>query len=78
MYSINSTLSSLQFSLIETENPILNLNLQKTKKMGELKETEVYEEELIDYEEEDEKALDSAKPTTETVKKLVSFRSYVI
>ncbi|CAK8530493.1 unnamed protein product [Lathyrus sativus] len=37
--------------------------------MGELKETEVYEEELIDYEEEDEKALDSAKPTTKTVKK---------
>jgi len=41
--------------------------------MGELKDTEVYEEELIDYEEEDEKALDSTKPTTESVKKLVFF-----
>jgi hypothetical protein len=46
--------------------------------MGELKDTEVYEEELIDYEEEDEKALDSTKPSTETVKKLVSFLSYPI
>lgn len=46
--------------------------------MGELKETEVYEEELIDYEEEDEKALDSAKPATETVKKWVPSLSHVI
>lgn len=41
--------------------------------MGELKDTEAYEEELIDYEEEDEKTLDSTKPASETVKKLVSF-----
>lgn len=40
--------------------------------MGELKDTEAYEEELIDYEEEEEKAPDSAKPVTESGKKLVS------
>lgn len=40
--------------------------------MGELKDTEAYEEELIDYEEEDEKVIDSTKPATEAVKKLVS------
>jgi len=45
--------------------------------MGELKDTEVYEEELIDYEEEDEKALDSTKPTTESVKKLVFFSFFL-
>jgi len=39
--------------------------------MGELKDTETYEEELLDYEEEDEKAPDSAKPA-ESGKKLVS------
>ncbi|KAF1865749.1 hypothetical protein Lal_00021749 [Lupinus albus] len=37
--------------------------------MGELKDNEAYEEELIDYEEEDEKALDSSKPATESGKK---------
>ncbi|RZB98038.1 DEAD-box ATP-dependent RNA helicase 56 isoform E [Glycine soja] len=37
--------------------------------MGELKDTEAYEEELIDYEEEEEKAPDSAKPVTESGKK---------
>ncbi|KAJ1429123.1 RNA helicase, DEAD-box type, Q motif [Sesbania bispinosa] len=37
--------------------------------MGELKDTEAYEEELLDYEEEDEKAPDSAKATAETAKK---------
>ncbi|KAL1292782.1 hypothetical protein AAHE18_02G011200 [Arachis hypogaea] len=37
--------------------------------MGELKDTEAYEEELIDYEEEDEKAPDSAKPAAESGKK---------
>ena len=40
--------------------------------MGELKDTEAYEEELIDYEEEEEKAPDSAKPVAESGKKLVS------
>lgn len=39
--------------------------------MGELKDPEAYEEELLDYEEEDEKAPDSAKPA-ESGKKLVS------
>ncbi|KAG6413306.1 hypothetical protein SASPL_126015 [Salvia splendens] len=40
-------------------------------KMGEVKDNEVYEEELLDYEEEEEKAPDSAngKPSGETVKK---------
>lgn len=47
--------------------------INREENMGELKDTEVYEEELIDYEEEDEKALDSTKPTTESVKKLVFF-----
>lgn len=39
--------------------------------MGEVKDNEVYEEELLDYEEEDEKAPDSAngKAGTEAVKK---------
>lgn len=43
--------------------------------MNDIKDNEAYEEELIDYEEEDEKALDSvnAKPNGESVKKLVSF-----
>lgn len=41
------------------------------EKMGEVKDNEVYEEELLDYEEEDEKAPDSTngKPAGETVKK---------
>lgn len=41
--------------------------------MGEVRDNEAYEEELIDYEEEDEKAPDSvnAKPATEAVKKYV-------
>lgn len=39
--------------------------------MGEIKDNDAYEEELIDYEEEDEKAPDSAtaKPGGEAVKK---------
>nr|KYP54036.1 DEAD-box ATP-dependent RNA helicase 56 [Cajanus cajan] len=37
--------------------------------MGELKDTEAYEEELLDYEEEDDKAPDSAKPDAEAGKK---------
>lgn len=39
--------------------------------MGEIKDNDAYEEELIDYEEEDEKAPDSvnAKPNGESVKK---------
>ncbi|RDY12297.1 DEAD-box ATP-dependent RNA helicase 56, partial [Mucuna pruriens] len=49
---------------------ILNyfLRLQR-KRMGELKDTEAYEEELLDYDEEDEKAPDSAKPAAEPGKK---------
>ena len=39
--------------------------------MGELKYIEAYEEELINYQEE-EKAPDSAKPVAESGKKLVS------
>lgn len=47
--------------------------------MGETKETEAYEEELLDYEEEDEKAPDSvaAKVNGESVKKSV-FHVYLI
>lgn len=47
--------------------------------MGETKETEAYEEELLDYEEEDEKAPDSvaAKVNGESVKKSV-FLVYLI
>lgn len=43
--------------------------------MGEIKEAEAYEEELIDYEEEDEKAPDSvtSKPGAGSGKKLVLF-----
>lgn len=39
--------------------------------MGETKENEAYEEELLDYEDEEEKALDSvgAKVNGESVKK---------
>lgn len=39
--------------------------------MGEVKDNEVYEEELLDYEEEEEKAPDSVngKPAGESVKK---------
>ena len=41
--------------------------------MGEAKEAEAYEEELIDYEEEEEKAPDSVgKAGAESGKKLVS------
>lgn len=46
--------------------------------MGELKDTEAYEEELIDYEEEDEKVIDSTKPATEAVKKLVSSLFFIL
>lgn len=39
--------------------------------MGEVRENEAYEEELLDYEEEEEKAPDSVngKPAGESVKK---------
>ncbi|PWA57981.1 DEAD-box ATP-dependent RNA helicase 56 [Artemisia annua] len=39
--------------------------------MGEVKDNEAYEEELLDYDDEDEKALDTTngKPASETVKK---------
>lgn len=41
--------------------------------MGEAKENDVYEEELLDYEDEDERAPNSvaAKGSVETVKKYV-------
>ena len=41
--------------------------------MGETRDNDAYEEELLDYEEEEEKALDSvtAKVNGEAVKKLV-------
>lgn len=40
-------------------------------RMGEAKENEVYEEELLDYEEDDDKVVDSsaAKPSGEVAKK---------
>ncbi|QHN75671.1 hypothetical protein HN51_053343 [Arachis hypogaea] len=53
-------------------NSLQTLNSQIyaiAQRMGELKDTEAYEEELIDYEEEDEKAPDSAKPAAESGKK---------
>ncbi|KAK2974392.1 hypothetical protein RJ640_021248 [Escallonia rubra] len=37
--------------------------------MGEVKDNEAYDEELVDYEEEEEKAPDSVNAKTETVKK---------
>jgi ATP-dependent RNA helicase UAP56/SUB2 len=39
--------------------------------MGEAKENDVYEEELLDYEEDDDKTVDgsAAKPTGEVAKK---------
>lgn len=56
---------------IEIETEKANPNTTENR-MGELKETEAYDEELIDYEEEDERATDSAKPAAESGKKLVS------
>ena len=53
-------------------NGTKKLTLINRNRMGELKDTEAYEEELIDYEEEEEKAPDSAKPVAESGKKLVS------
>lgn len=44
--------------------------------MGETKDIDVYDEELVDYEEEDEKAPDSgAKVNGEGAKKCVTFVS---
>ena len=44
--------------------------------MGDVRDNEAYEEELLDYEEEDEKVLDSGnKVNGDAVKKLVSFSS---
>lgn len=42
--------------------------------MGEVRDNDGYEEELVDYEEEDQNAPNSvsAKPSGDTVKKLVS------
>ena len=41
------------------------------RRMGEAKENDVYEEELLDYEEDDDKTVDgsAAKPTGEVAKK---------
>lgn len=46
--------------------------------MGEVKDNEAYEEELLDYEEEDEKATDSvaSKAAGESAKKWVFFFSF--
>lgn len=42
--------------------------------MGDVRDNEAYEEELLDYEEEDEKVLDSGnKVNGDAVKKLVIF-----
>lgn len=47
--------------------------------MGEVKDNEAYEEELLDYEEEDEKATDSvaSKAAGESAKKCVFFFSFL-
>mgnify|MGYP000856118345 FL=1 len=46
--------------------------------MGEVRENEAYEEEVLDYEEEDEKAPDSinAKPAGESVKEAIFFINF--
>ena len=47
--------------------------------MGDVRDNEVYEEELLDYEEEDEKLLDSAtKVNGDAVKKYVCFSLFSI
>ncbi|TYG64136.1 hypothetical protein ES288_D06G084900v1 [Gossypium darwinii] len=38
----------------------INKKLRREIRMGEIKDSDAYEEELLDYEEEDEKAPDSA------------------
>jgi hypothetical protein len=47
-------------------------------RMGEAKENDVYEEELLDYEEDDDKTVDgsAAKPTGEVAKKYACCFSY--
>ena len=50
-------------------------------RMGEAKENDVYEEELLDYEEDDDKTVDgsAAKPTGEVAKKYaLSYTSTII
>ncbi|KAF5932356.1 hypothetical protein HYC85_028527 [Camellia sinensis] len=49
----------------------LSFSYSSSRIMGEIRDNEAYEEELLDYEEEDEKAPDSvnAKPTGESIKK---------
>lgn len=46
--------------------------------MGEVKDNDAYEEELLDYEEEDDKAPDSvsAKAAADSVKKSVPFSNF--
>lgn len=47
--------------------------------MGEVKDNEAYEEELLDYEEEDEKAPDlNGKPTGDSAKKYIYFFNFII
>ncbi|KAG8381751.1 hypothetical protein BUALT_Bualt05G0005100 [Buddleja alternifolia] len=57
-------------TLIQT-SPIISIRSNRQVKMGDNKENDAYEEELLDYEEEDEKAPDSvgAKVNGESVKK---------
>ena len=50
---------------------LVNVNLCVCRIMGEVRDNEAYEEELLDYEEEDEKAPDSVngKASVEAPKK---------
>ncbi|KAK7255254.1 hypothetical protein RIF29_28661 [Crotalaria pallida] len=67
--SLSLSLSDLGFTF-DFEFHFNSLNLRVLQgQMGELKDADTYEEELIDYEEEDEKALDSSKPAAESGKK---------
>lgn len=55
----------LGFAVLTVSVPLL------LRRMGEAKENDVYEEELLDYEEDDDKTVDgsAAKPTGEVAKK---------
>jgi len=60
-HSLSNKLNSI-FCISISPTEFVKLTLTNRIRMGELKDNEAYEEELLDYEEEDEKAPDSAKP----------------
>ncbi|CAN7037594.1 unnamed protein product, partial [Brassica rapa subsp. trilocularis] len=68
LYSSDSrTLIELEIS---TSTLLISLSLWNLKTMGDVRDNEAYEEELLDYEEEDEKVLDSGnKVNGDAVKK---------